>query len=145
MVDETPAFANLVKHAPVAEPIESDESIPEPESLDKPSPKPASQQQPAAAPTATKTNAEITREKWLTRLVELLTDARIDVHADQLLVAAKIGKTADLLNLGALTDKQLRAVVNTMDAWAKAGELDAQVTEILNTATLAEVEREAAQ
>lgn len=146
VVDEAPGFASLIKQAPAVDPVEVDESDPVPEPLAEPESEPADEPTPAPAPApAAKTNGETTREKWMTRLIELLGEAKIDTAADRLLVVAKAAKIADLLNYDALSDKHLRAAVNTLAAWSKAGELGNQVTDILNASFLAEMNTDGAE
>ncbi|PQM45698.1 hypothetical protein C1Y40_04142 [Mycobacterium talmoniae] len=55
-------------------------------------------------------------------------------------MVAKVAKTAPLLTVDTINDKQLRAAVSQLNNWSKGGELGAQITEILNAATLAEAE-----
>ncbi|TDH57526.1 hypothetical protein E2F47_01790 [Mycobacterium eburneum] len=77
------------------------------------------------------------REKWLDKLVELLTEGDCTAAADQLVVVAKVAKTAPLLSIDTISDQQLRTAVNSLNTWAKAGVLGQQITEILNAADLA--------
>lgn len=77
------------------------------------------------------------REKWMSRLDELLNEADCRETADRLLVVARIAKTAPLLSIDTISDQQLRTAVNGLNTWFKAGALGAQVTEILNAATIA--------
>lgn len=75
------------------------------------------------------------RRKWMIRLGQLLTDAECGELADQLVVVAELAETAPLLRLDTVNDKQLRMVVNQLNAWQKTGELDTKITDILNRAT----------
>lgn len=77
------------------------------------------------------------REKWMTRLGELLDEADCRDISDRLIVVAKVAKTAALINIDALSDAQLRTTVNSLNTWSKAGVLGQEITDILNTATLA--------
>jgi hypothetical protein len=77
------------------------------------------------------------REKWLNRLFDLLDEAGCTEPDDRKIVAAKVAHTAPLLSLDNLSDKQLRAAVNQLNNWRETSELSAQITEILNAATIA--------
>lgn len=88
------------------------------------------------------------RRKWLGRMFQLLNDedgADCRDRDDQLIV---IGACAglpigSLEHRDSLTDEQLRAVVTTLNDWNKKGQLAAKVTDILNTAAIAEAEAQA--
>ncbi|KMV23356.1 hypothetical protein ACT16_06740 [Mycobacterium heckeshornense] len=77
------------------------------------------------------------RRTWLKRMFQLLGEADCDNHDDQLIVLRHITRRGDITHPGQLADNELRAAVNQLNDWAKAGVLAAQVTEILNAATIA--------
>lgn len=80
-----------------------------------------------------------TRKKWLNRMFALLGEADCTDRDDQLIVIAKVSGHPDLQHRDQLDDEQLRETVNQLNAWAKAGALGQQITELLNAATIAEV------
>jgi phage recombination protein Bet len=108
-----------------------------------------------APPTPTgnqQTMSPPTRKKWLNRMFQLLNDegeGDCQDRDDQLIVIVGTAAAAGIPGLAlehrdGLTDDQLRAVVNQMNAWSKGKRLAHEVTEILNKASLAELAAEQA-
>jgi phage recombination protein Bet len=108
-----------------------------------------------APPTPTgnqQTMSPPTRKKWLNRMFQLLNDegeGDCQDRDDQLIVIVGTAAAAGIPGLvlehrDGLTDDQLRAVVNQMNAWSKGKRLAHEVTEILNKASLAELAAEQA-
>lgn len=85
------------------------------------------------------------RRKGLNMMFALFSEADIakDNREDRIIVTtAIIGETVESSN--DLTDPQLYTLVNTLREWKEAGVLGDKVTDILNAATLAQVNAESA-
>lgn len=81
--------------------------------------------------------------RWQNQMHALFVDADIDKdnREDRLLVTmAILGRTVESSN--DLTPAEAKKLIDTLNGWKKKGELGAQVTEILNAATLLGVETE---
>ncbi|WP_163659752.1 recombinase RecT [Mycobacterium branderi] len=83
--------------------------------------------------------SDVARRKWLNRMFALLSEGDCNDRQDQLIVIAALAglPVGEIEHRDAISDDELRAVVNQMNAWNKAGVLGQQITEILNAATLA--------
>ena len=76
------------------------------------------------------------RQKWNDRMFQLFTEAKVTDRDEQLTVIAAItGKPAPE-HRNELPDDDLKSVVTKLNAWAKAGQTDAEIREILNAAVL---------
>jgi phage recombination protein Bet len=87
------------------------------------------------------------RKKWLNRMFALLAEADCPDRDDQLIVIAGLaGRTPDEKpeHRDALSDDELRTVVNALNAAGKEQRLGAVVTDLLNSAALREVGQESA-
>lgn len=100
---------------------------------------------PAAPPPPDSGMAESTRRKWVNRMFALLSDADCTDRDDQLEVIATLAKVEQLEHRDALTDDQLRTVVNLLNEETKQGTLGQRITDILNEAALRHAATEAAQ
>lgn len=82
--------------------------------------------------------SDATRRKWMNRMFQLLNEADCSDRDDQLIViAATAGiPVGSLEHRDAISDDQLKGVVNELNAWAKENRLGQTVTDILNTATI---------
>ncbi|OBK22530.1 recombinase RecT [Mycobacterium asiaticum] len=91
----------------------------------------------AAAPNQMSTQ---TRRKWINRMFQLLGEGDCGDKDDQRIVIAALAglPIGSLEHRDDVDDDQLRAVVNALNAFEKDGRLGAEITEILNTASLAE-------
>ena len=117
---------------------------------DEPEPEPATEPQaetinvspPADTPSDADTPAadgksmsEATRRKWQNRMFALLAEADCPDREDQLIVLNKLasdaGRMEPLEHRDGLTDDELRAVVNAMNAAVKGGHLGQLVTDAL--------------
>lgn len=78
-----------------------------------------------------------TRSKWLNRMFQLLTAAQCGDRDNELAVISALAGVEGLGHRDALTDGQLKTVVNQLNTWDKAGELVANVGEILDQAAIA--------
>ncbi|MDP7721829.1 hypothetical protein [Mycobacterium sp. TY814] len=114
---------------------------PEPEQVSDPDP-----QEPKVA-AAGYDMAPATRRKWLNRMFQLLGQGDCTDEADQrIVIAALAGKpVGQLEHRDGVDDDQLRAVVNKLNEYDKKNRLGAEITEILNTATLAEANVESGE
>ncbi|MGV0042060.1 hypothetical protein [Mycobacterium colombiense] len=90
------------------------------------------------------TMAPATRRKWMNRMFQLLNEADCSDRDDQLIViAATAGlPVGELEHRDAISDDQLKSVVNELNGWAKENRLGQTVTDILNTATIRAAEAE---
>lgn len=81
-----------------------------------------------------------TRRKWINRMFQLLGEGDCGDKDDQRIVIAALAglPIGSLEHRDGIDDDQLRAVVNALNAFEKDGQLGAEITEILNTASLAE-------
>lgn len=105
-----------------------------------------STQEPASA-AAPNQMSTIARRKWLNRMFQLLGQGDCTDEADQrIVIAALAGKpVGQLEHRDDVDDDQLRAVVNKLNEYDKKNRLGAEITEILNTATLAEANTDGEQ
>lgn len=95
---------------------------------------------PTPTPTATSDGLSAeARRKWADRMLALLAEGDCEVEADQLIViTALAGRKPDEqpTDLDAITDDELRTVVNALNAASKDGSLGSVITELINTAAL---------
>lgn len=79
--------------------------------------------------------AESGRRKWLNRMFALLSDAQCTDRQDQLIVISSLAGQhyGELLeHRDGVTDDQLRRIVTTLHDWKQSGQLDANVTDLMN-------------
>jgi hypothetical protein len=76
------------------------------------------------------------RRKWLNRMFQLLTEAQCTDRDYQLTVIRNLAEAAWLEHRDAVTDDQLKAVVNQLNQWDKAGQLVEKVADILDQAAI---------
>lgn len=121
------------------------DAAPADESASEPSAGPAARAAESPQPQATDAGmSEQTRRKWVNRMFALLGEADCPERDDQLTVIGALSN-GEPEHRDELTDDQLKAVVNQLNTWAKAGELGQQVTEILNTATITAAENNSSE
>lgn len=125
-VDPEPANAE-----PTAEPVAAD---PEPIPEAVPGPAAAEPEQPAKPKTAKRKALE----KRLFPLLGLADISADKDREDRIIVYRDITKRPDVTSTDDLTDDQVSAVADQLFAWDQAGELADQITDILNSAALAE-------
>lgn len=94
----------------------------------------------ADKPQAGRGLSEATRRKWLNRMFQLLNEAQCADRDYQLTVIRTLAEVAWLEHRDAVTDDQLRAVVNQLNQWDKAGQLVTKVADILDQAALDEAQ-----
>ena len=102
------------------------------------------QPEPEPAPPPDSGMAESTRRKWVNRMFALLGDADCTDRDDQLEVIATFAGVGGLEHRDALTDDQLRKVVNLLNEETKQSTLGQRITDILNEAALRHAATEAA-
>lgn len=102
------------------------------------------QPEPEPAPPPDSGMAESTRRKWVNRMFALLGDADCTDRDDQLEVIATFAGVGGLEHRDALTDDQLRKVVNLLNEETKQSTLGQRITDILNEAALRHADAEAA-
>jgi hypothetical protein len=106
---------------------------PEPE----PAPEPVAKREPGQAPTGM---APTTRKKWVASMFAALAEADCPDRDDQLIVITHLAQRHQNPpeHRDAITDDELRTVVNALNAARKDGALGQAVTDILNNAALAD-------
>jgi hypothetical protein len=121
--------------APAA-PVEAVVVDVEPEPEPAPEPAPA-KREPGQAPTGM---APTTRKKWVASMFAALAEADCPDRDDQLIVITHLAQRHQNPpeHRDAITDDELRQVVNALNAARKDGVLGQAVTDILNNAALAE-------
>ena len=77
-----------------------------------------------------------TRKKWNDRMFQLFTQADVGDRDDQLTIMAAIVDGRRPEHRDQMPDDDLKTVVNTLNDWAKSGDTETQVREILNAAAL---------
>lgn len=108
----------------------------------------------APEPASDEEKAEAARRKWMNRMFQLLNEGDCADREDQLIVmvgaakafAVEAGQPEPDLTLDSrndIPDDQLRAVVTQLNRWSKAGTLGSEITELLNRASIAQMEAEA--
>jgi len=99
-----------------------------------------SEEEPASSEPASGGMPESSRKKWLGRMFQLLAEADCPDREDQVIVISALagGRTdADLLeHRDAVTDDELRNVVNALNAASKEGTLGGLVTDLINSHAL---------
>ncbi len=103
----------------------------------EPAPEPAAKREPGQAPTGM---APTTRKKWVASMFAALAEADCPDRDDQLIVITHLAQRHQNPpeHRDAITDDELRQVVNALNAARKDGALGQAVTDILNNAALAE-------
>ncbi|BAX98894.1 hypothetical protein MSTE_03594 [Mycobacteroides stephanolepidis] len=98
----------------------------------------AAEQSAQATETAGELSADA-REKWLKAMFAALNKAECTDRDEQLIVIGGIlGRTELFEHRDAMTDQELRTIVNALNQWAKAGTLEHQITEYVNAWSLRE-------
>jgi hypothetical protein len=102
-----------------------------------PAPEPAAKREAGQAPTGM---APTTRKKWVASMFAALAEADCEDRDDQLIVITHLaGRHQNVPeHRDAITDDELRQVVNSLNAARKDGVLANRVTDILNAAALRE-------
>lgn len=102
-----------------------------------PEPEPAPKREAGQAPTGM---APTTRKKWLASMFAALAEADCEDRDDQLIVITELAQRHQNVpeHRDAITDDELRMVVNALNAARKDGVLADAVTDILNNAALRE-------
>ncbi len=100
-------------------------------------PEPAPKREAGQAPTGM---APTTRKKWLASMFAALAEADCEDRDDQLIVITHLAQRHQNVpeHRDAITDDELRTVVNALNAARKDGVLADAVTDILNAAALSE-------
>lgn len=80
--------------------------------------------------------SDANRRKWINRMFQLLTQAACTERDPQLTVIRNLAEAAWLEHRDAVTDDQLKAVVNQLNVWDKAGKLVDKVADILDQAAI---------
>jgi hypothetical protein len=125
---------------PVEEPAQPQpEPEPEPVLVDFPD-----QPEAQAAPAPEKSKMRQALERRLFKLLAI-ADINRENRADRLIIYRYIIDRQDINSTDDLTDVEVGAICDQLFNWDKAKELGDKVTDILNTATLAEVEAEEQQ
>lgn len=103
--------------------------------------------EPETKPAPANQMSTASRRKWLNRMFQLLGEGDCTDNTDQLIVITALAglPVGSLEHRDGIDDDQLRAVVNKLNEYDKNGRLGAEITEILNTATLAEANAESGE
>lgn len=103
--------------------------------------------EPETKPAPANQMSTASRRKWLDRMFQLLGEGDCTDNTDQLIVITALAglPVGSLEHRDGIDDDQLRAVVNKLNEYDKNGRLGAEITEILNTATLAEANAESGE
>lgn len=103
--------------------------------------------EPETKPAPANQMSTASRRKWLNRMFQLLGEGDCGDKTDQLIVIAALADlpVGSLEHRDGIDDDQLRAVVNKLNEYDKKNRLGAEITEILNTATLAEANAESGE
>jgi phage recombination protein Bet len=109
--------------------------------------------QPEPKPAGPPAMSEQTRRKWLNRMFQLFKDGDCEDRDDQLIVIAGAAKAwaethnqpdpdLQLEHRDHIPDDQLKAVVTQLNDWHNTGKLASQITELLNLASIHQLNAE---